>query len=66
MRVHNNILGHRQNLKNSSMDIIDTQDTQRERSGRDLLTMTQQNKRQNTYTQQNFTTHVEETMPIGV
>ena len=48
------------------MDTIDTQDTQRERSGRDLLTWTQQNKRKNTYTQQNFTTHVEETMPIGV
>ena len=29
-RVHNNILGHRQNLENSSMDAIDTQDTQRE------------------------------------
>ena len=32
VRVHNKILGHRQNLENSSMDVIDTQLTKQRKN----------------------------------
>ena len=67
VRVQNNILGHRQNLKK----LINghhrhTRHLTRKKWTRSTHNDSTKQKKEYTYTQQNLTTHVEETMPIGV